>query len=105
MKTIGENLSIIRKKHGMSQNQIADFLGIKRELISYYENGAREIPIHYVQKICDLFGISAIKLLEGNESEITAEISFSQVSTKDLQAIASFKKIVSNYLLLVKLKD
>ena len=105
VQTIGENLSRIRKKHDLSQMQVAEFLGIKRELVSYYETGTRNIPLPHVHKLCDLFGISPINLLEGNESELTVEMSLNKMETKDLKAIASFKKIVMNYILLSKIND
>ncbi|MCU7497556.1 MAG: helix-turn-helix transcriptional regulator, partial [Ignavibacteria bacterium] len=40
---IGENLRAFREKMGLSQQEVADFLGIQRANISYYETEARNI--------------------------------------------------------------
>ena len=41
---IGNNLQLLRKKLGFTQEEIAEFLGTTRVELSYYETGARTVP-------------------------------------------------------------
>ena len=102
---IGENLKMWREKLGYSQEKIAEYLGISRENISYFENGDREIPIKHLEKLANLFGIEPIVLMEENPSVSHAEMALAFRNGDDLSAealnnIAQFKKIVRNYLLM-----
>lgn len=102
---IGKNLKMWREKLGYSQEKIADYLGISRENISYFEIGTREIPVKHLERIADLFGIEPVVLLEENPSTSYAEMAFAFRNDKDLSAealsnVAKFKKIVRNYLLM-----
>ena len=50
-----------RKKHGFSQQQAADVLGLKRRMIQYYEKGKKgdkiiQIP-KYIQLACEGFDL------------------------------------------------
>ena len=107
MKDItGGNISSLRNKLALSQQQVADYLGIKRENISYYENGNREIPLEHLEKLADLFGVELYDLMESDLVNQKATLAFAfradQVDVKDLQNISRFKKIVKNY---IKMKE
>ena len=103
---IGRNINAHRLKLNLKQDQIADFLGIKRENISYYENGTREIPIQYLEKLADLFGVELYDLMESNLAHQEANIAFAfradQLDSVNLENISRFKKIVKNY---IKMKE
>ena len=104
-KTLGKNLKTWRTRLGYSQNKLADFLGITRENISYYENGDRNIPIKHLEKIANLFGIEPDLLFNENIEAQEAEMSFAfrndeNLSSESLKNIARFKKIVRNYLIM-----
>jgi transcriptional regulator with XRE-family HTH domain len=43
-KTIGQRVRQIRKKHGLSQTEVADTLGVHQSLVSEYELGTVRIP-------------------------------------------------------------
>lgn len=45
---LGKNLKLFREKLGLSQQQLADYLEINREEVSYYENAQRNMPLHLV---------------------------------------------------------
>jgi transcriptional regulator with XRE-family HTH domain len=102
---LGKNLKVWRDKLGFSQEKIAEYLGISRENISYYENGEREIPVKYLEKISELFGIEPDLLFEEDISAQEAEMAFAfrndeTLSVESLESIAKFKKIVRNYLMM-----
>ncbi len=100
--SISNNIKLFREKEGYSQEDIAKYLGMKRELISYYETGSRKVPLDVLEKLADLFCVTLSDLLEKN-SEISisnASLAFraNELLPDDLENIARFKKIVKNYL-------
>ena len=66
---IAERLCEIRKKHGLSQKQVAEHLNIPQQQYSRYENGKFDIPVRYVIILCKFYGISSDWLLGLVESE------------------------------------
>lgn len=106
---IGKNINHFRTISGFSQNDLADFLGIKRELISYYENGKRDIPVTILDRLADLFAIDVGDLLEEDLKIISTNLAFAfrsdDINTLDLEKIASFKRIVMNYIKMKNLNE
>ncbi|MBL7066589.1 MAG: helix-turn-helix transcriptional regulator [Candidatus Marinimicrobia bacterium] len=107
IKTIGKNLSDYRKSMGITQEGIANYLGVKREIISYYENGTREIPLDRLIKITDLLGIELSQLVEednrSHETNLSLTFRADEINPIDFEIIANFKKIIKNYLRLKNL--
>lgn len=101
-KIIGQNLSKLRNANHFTQEQVADYLGIKRSAYSNYESGEREIPFDLLEKAADLFGCELAVLLEENETVVNemmlCSFRIDDLSTEDLEQIATFKKIVKNYM-------
>jgi len=58
-----ERLAEIRKRNKFSQAKIAEMLQIPQQQYCRYENGQNEIPVRYVIKLCEIYGISADWLL------------------------------------------
>jgi transcriptional regulator with XRE-family HTH domain len=101
MKDItAHNFALLREKLQLTQQQLANYLSIKRELISYYENGEREIPLEILEKASDLFGVDLVDFFEENTDEARVNLSFAfradDLKQEDLEAIAELKKIVKN---------
>jgi len=100
------NLQLFRVKLNLTQNQMAEYMGVSREEVSYYENGQRIMPLHLIQKAAELFGVDEYDLEEGDASELELNLSFAfradQLSKMDLESIAKFKTIARNYLKMVK---
>lgn len=100
-KTIGNNITKIRKAQGLTQENIASYLGLSREQISHYERGVRNISVTELNKLSDLFGIELSDLLEENLEIQNLNLAFafrSDNNETDLKQIALFKKVVMNYL-------
>ena len=53
----------LRIDHDLTQQQVADMLGCKREVYRRYEKGIRTIPIDFLIKLADYFGGSTDYLL------------------------------------------
>lgn len=104
-----EILKLYREKIGLTQDNIASFLGIKREMISYFENGTREPSIEHYEKLAQLFGIELADFFEENEDLVKTNVAFAfratQIQDGDITQIASFRKIISNHIKLQQLKE
>lgn len=60
---LSENIRYARKQCGFTQQQVADFLNIKRSSYTYYETGHTQVPSNYLASLSKLFGVSADWLL------------------------------------------
>lgn len=57
LQTLGQNISVYRQEKGISQQKMADHLGISRATINALENGrSGDIGIRKVMKILDYLG-------------------------------------------------
>ncbi len=104
---IRKNLKAFRSANGYSQDEVAGYLDISREMISYFENGVRVPSASQLQKICDLYGIEMSELLEESAERLEENVALafrSEVFTpEDLQYVSAFKRIIKNYLKLDRL--
>lgn len=70
MSTFALRLKELRSNKKMSQKELADFLGMKRENISNYERGTvTKIPSDVLEKLSSLFGVSVDYLLGREDFE------------------------------------
>jgi transcriptional regulator with XRE-family HTH domain len=61
---LGTRVKIVRGRAGLSQKELADRIGMSRDRISDYENGAA-IPSDVLRAICDALDVSSDWLLFG----------------------------------------
>ena len=62
-----EKLTLLRRREGMSQEQLADRLGITRQSVSKWESGASVPELAKLIAIADLFGVSLDYLVRDRE--------------------------------------
>ncbi len=62
---IGEFLSILRKPKGLTQQEVADALGVSNKTVSSWETGASCPDIGMLPAIAELFGVTCDELLRG----------------------------------------
>ena len=101
-KTIGNNLKSYREINRFTQDNVANFLGIKREMISYFENGIREIPFEVLTRLSDLYGVDLAYFYEEDENlakeNVACAFRTDGFENEDLETIAQFKAVVKSYL-------
>lgn len=66
---LGDRLREARKKSKLTQEALANLIGVKRSVISKYESGAIEPSITQLEKIASALDVSSAYLL-GNEIEL-----------------------------------
>lgn len=99
---IGNNIKLFRDKLGLSQADIANHCGVNREVLSYYENGNREVSLLHLEKISSYMNIEMEVFLEEKSENIQSELALAfradELTPTDRTNIAYFKSIVKNYL-------
>ncbi|WP_019534280.1 helix-turn-helix domain-containing protein [Paenibacillus ginsengihumi] len=63
----GERIARLREKHSMTQEDLANRLGITRASLSHYENNRREPDYDTTVKIANLFNVSIDYLMGRTE--------------------------------------
>ena len=68
MGTVNENLKAVREKKRVSQQEVADYLGITRQAYSHYEVGRRKPDYETLLKLAEFYGVSVLDLLEAEKA-------------------------------------
>jgi transcriptional regulator with XRE-family HTH domain len=99
-KTIGKRLQFVRESVGFTQEQVAKYLGTKREIISYIETGARPVSTLMLRKLADLYGYRFSYFVDASAKDEGPQVSMafrvSDLSDSDLPIIAQVEKIARN---------
>ena len=99
---VPENIKRMREASRFTQEQVAQFLGIRRSTYSNYETGDREVPIEIMEKLADLFGCDMYLLYEEDvdvvKNMLVTAFRVDHLSVDDMKQIADFKSVVKNYL-------
>nr|WP_319488491.1 helix-turn-helix transcriptional regulator [uncultured Caproiciproducens sp.] len=61
--TFAKRLKSIRTERGLTQQKVADGVGIHRSLLTYYERGENEPSAHTLCSMADYFGVTTDYLL------------------------------------------
>lgn len=67
------NLKNLRKAKGLTQKEVAEFIGISQNNYSYWENEKVKIDNDSLQKLADFFGVTTDYLLGREERSSPAE--------------------------------
>ena len=68
MMTFSEKLMDLRRKSGLSQEQLADRLGVTRQSVSKWESGTAMPELVKLISLSDIFGVSVDYLLGRTEN-------------------------------------
>ena len=68
------NLKLYRKKAGKTQQQISAYLGLSLNGYGHYESAHRKIPVEYLTKLADLYGVTTDDLLGRSEDSFGRQI-------------------------------
>jgi transcriptional regulator with XRE-family HTH domain len=81
---LGERIANLRKKHKLSQYDLADRLGFSRGKLANYEQGSRQPDYETLKKIADYFEVSVDYLLYGKKEQVDLK----ELNEKDEKDIA-----------------
>jgi len=68
-KTLGETIKAYRMERNMTQEFVAESLGVSRQAVSKWEKGASDPSTSNLLALAKLYGISAEELLHGVQKE------------------------------------
>ena len=67
--SLGERLYELRKKKGLSQEEVAEKLNVTRQSVSKWETDESKPDFDKIVPICELYEISTNELLSGTKEE------------------------------------
>lgn len=67
--TLGNRLYEMRKAKGLSQENVADILGVTRQTVSKWETDQTTPDFDKILPICQLYNITTEQLLTGEKAE------------------------------------
>ncbi len=67
--SFGENLQMIRAKHNITQEQMAEQLEVTRQSVSKWESGVSYPEMNTILKICEMYQVSMDDLMRGTLAE------------------------------------
>lgn len=56
-------LKELRQEHNKTQKEVADFLNVKQNTYSQYENEKRQVPVDILMRLADYYDVSVDYLL------------------------------------------
>src|SRR5690349_3708512 len=62
-KALGQRIAALNKEAGLSQQAVADQLGIAQQTLAHYEVGTARMPVSIVPSFAKLYGVDANDLL------------------------------------------
>lgn len=95
MMNINERIKNYRNQLHLSQDYVANFIGINRATYTQMENGNRKITAEDVSKLSELFGVTADALLNENKLSQPATVfarSFEKLDENDQAEIMNLIK-------------
>ncbi len=69
-ETIGSRISKFRKAKGMTQEELANMLGVSSQAVSKWENDASCPDISLLPQLCKTLGVTTDELLTGKNDEV-----------------------------------
>ena len=66
--TFGENLQFLRKRAGLTQEELAEKMEVSRQSVSKWESNAAYPEMDAILRLCDLFGVDMDTFLRGDVS-------------------------------------
>ena len=82
-----EKLYTLRKKSGLSQEQLAEALNVSRQAISKWEGGKSYPDIHSLLLLSALFDVSLDQLIKGDLETMKLEVNAADVKAMNRDAI------------------
>ncbi|MCF0109184.1 MAG: helix-turn-helix transcriptional regulator [Erysipelotrichaceae bacterium] len=95
-KDIGTRVKQLRKETGITQEQLAEYLGIDQTTVTKLENGTRNLNVTMIERICDLFGCTDEYLMGESETYMPVSFAFraTGIEADDLKSIAAVNRIM-----------
>lgn len=72
--TAGTKLEIIRREKKLTQQEVADYLGISRNTLTAYESGKSKIPLSVFIRLADLYKCDVFEVFSVHAQNIEFDV-------------------------------
>lgn len=88
-KTLGEKLAALRKQSGLTQDAVAEYIGVSPQAVSKWETDASCPDIMFLPKIAKLYGVSIDDLFSDDapHARPAAEENFGKAETHAIKSV------------------
>lgn len=95
---IADRIKEFRKSSGLSQANIAGFLGVDQSLVSKVENGERGLSVEMLEKLAVLYGVGMSAFTEDSFviDPLKLALRAGELSVGDMEAISAINRIALN---------
>lgn len=102
---LSDNLKRIRKDNNLSQEQLAEKLGVSRQAVSKWESGQSYPEMDKVLQICSLFNLNINELINENIKEVNEVKESKNISNKYVTSFFDYLTKVVDMFSSMKLKQ
>ena len=100
MGTLGQNIRLLRRQNGWSQEDVARQLAISIPAFSKIETGITDINLSRLEQISALFGLSVVQLLRqerDRHDSVPDELAsiHQKLNERELEVISLQKKVIT----------
>lgn len=95
-KEIGERIKKRRREFGISQEKLAEALGVTYQQVQRYENGTNSLNLENVQIIADALFVPVSYFFEPERPLKVAEETAAYLPTEESKLLRYFRKIKDN---------
>ena len=88
MKSIGETIASLRKKKGMTQNELAEKMNVTDKAVSKWERDLSCPDINTISKLADILDVSVEELLKAKKKENSNTTKMKDLINLILKAVA-----------------
>ena len=98
VERISERMKAFRKSSGLSQANIACFLGVDQSLVSKAENGERSLSVEMLEKLAALYGVSMPDFEEYSlpVTPLKFALRAGELTTADMETVSAINRIALN---------
>ncbi|MCL4537295.1 MAG: helix-turn-helix domain-containing protein [Nitrospirae bacterium] len=94
-REIGEKIKRRRKELGISQEELAETLGVTYQQVQRYENGTNKLNVENIQAVADILSVPLSYFFEPEKTLMLAE-KRAAYSTAESKLLKYFRKIKNN---------
>lgn len=92
---VSEKLRTLRSAYHMTQNEVAEVLGMSRTSFSKYENGATLPPLKVLRKLAKVYNVPLEYLIHDNSTSVVLHDSKSETAPDIDNLAESFAQLTS----------
>lgn len=92
--TIGDKIKLLRKSKGMTQSELGEHLGVKKNAVSKWECGrVEDIPAGKIKMMAEIFEVPTSYLIDGEEPIKNQPAGASSADELDLAILSLVKQL------------